>query len=347
MRQRTVLIAALLAAACSGEDGGPKPPAAPTALLATAEPGRLVEVSWDPVDGAARYLLSWSIGGIPYAPVAVAAGAPGARIRYALPLLTSGVAYTFWAEAESAAGLRSARSETAIATPAGGPLTAYPLGFDGTPNGFYEYLPPGYVASEQHPLLVDWHGSGENGDGVFGLDRVLASALPQRILSGAWPEARPFVAVFPQNAVACPTGEQVDAFLGWAMARYGVDPRRVFLTGLSCGAFGVWDYLGKHRGEEVAAAALVCGGPGDAFTRAGCGLGEVALWVFHGDADDVVPIGPEQAVMAQLLACPSPPRREAHFTVLPGVGHAAWNPVYDGQTEAGDVFAWLLANAKP
>jgi predicted peptidase len=177
-----------------------------------------------------------------------------------------------------------------------------------------------------------------------------------------WDSARPLVVLSPQYTAmggdiapgsGCPSAAVVDAFFTWALSSYNVDPRRVYLTGLSCGAIGSWDYLAAHQGAVVAAAVLLSGNPGDptqagsAWQRAGCSLGAAAIWSFHGDADPTVPYAPDQATLADLMACPSPPRRDAEFTDVTGGGHIIWDPIYDLSGGYGDIYQWLLANAKP
>jgi hypothetical protein len=121
---------------------------------------------------------------------------------------------------------------------------------------------------------------------------------------------------------------------------------------VSCGAIGSWNYLARHKDETVAAAVLLSGEPGkptdptSAWAIAGCDLGKVALWDFHGNTDATLPIADEQATMANIIACPSPPRRDAIFTVITG-GHIIWDPIYDLSGGNGDIYAWLLDHAKP
>ena len=68
----------------------------------------------------------------------------------------------------------------------------------------------------------------------------------------------------------CTTPDEVHAFIGYALAHYNIDPSRVYVTGLSCGAFGAWEYLAKY-GDEYAAAAIPIAGEGrPAWTDAGC-----------------------------------------------------------------------------
>jgi predicted peptidase len=243
------------------------------------------------------------------------------------------------------AGCASADHEPAGTAPASHRLV--PLGEGGAPNGFQEYLPPGLDDGRARPLLVFWHGVGENGNGTSDLAKVQANGPPMLVSAGRWPETRPFIVLSPQHAGGgCPSAAEVHAFIGWARSRYAVDPRRVYLTGLSCGAIGAWSYLGAYTGSEVAAALLIAGDPGGAWGQSGCALGQVAIWAFHGDQDPTVNISNERAVMASLAGCPAPPARDIVWTEVVGGGHGIWPGIYDGTT-APDIYAWLLAHPKP
>jgi hypothetical protein len=69
----------------------------------------------------------------------------------------------------------------------------------------------------------------------------------------------------------------------------------------------------------------------------------MAIWAFHGDADGTVAPSGTTYPMNNLIACPSPPRRDAKMTIYPGVGHDSWTRTYD--LSAGhDIYAWMLAN---
>jgi predicted peptidase len=236
--------------------------------------------------------------------------------------------------------------------PSSARLLARPLGSTDAPSGFYEYLPPDYPDGKARPLLVFWHGIGENGDGAGQLPKVLANGPPKLIAADRWPGTRPFLVLSPQHpGGGCPSAAEVHAFLAWAAGTYDVDPQRVFLTGLSCGAIGSWSYLAAYAGSEVSAALLLAGDPGDpaaswsAWGRQGCDLGDLAIWAVHGDADGVVAIGNERATMADLAGCPSPPARDSVWTEVAGAGHDVWSAVYDGSF-GHDVYAWLLEHPR-
>jgi predicted esterase len=265
------------------------------------------------------------------------------------------------------AGSRDAGSRDAgpkiDAGPSSSRFTARPLGsVNGAPNGYWEYLPPGYDGTKATPILVFWHGIGEDGNGKSDLPLVRDWGPPELIGNNQWDSSRPFIVLSPQYTAAgsdiapgsgCPSSAVVQAFLTFAIGHYDVDPKRVYLTGLSCGAIGSWDYLGNFQGTVVAAAVLLSGNPGDptaptsTWGRAGCSLGTASIWSFHGDADDTVPYAPDQATMADLTNCPSPPRRAAVFTDVKGGGHNIWDPIYDLSGGYGDIYAWMLTNAKP
>src|SRR3954454_24753233 len=57
----------------------------------------------------------------------------------------------------------------------------------------------------------------------------------------------------------CTTHDEIHDFISYAVANYNVDPTRVYVTGLSCGAFGTWEYLAKYGNEQVAAAVPIAG----------------------------------------------------------------------------------------
>ncbi len=227
-------------------------------------------------------------------------------------------------------------------------LTAVTIQSIGNPNGYYEYLPPGYGDGTKRPLLVFWHGIGENGNGDSDLSKVLSNGPPRYQNADQWPSERPFIVLSPQNpGTGCPSPASIDAFIGWAVGHYGaeVDTTRIYLTGLSCGAIGSWNYLANYTDGPVAAAVLIAGDGRGAWTRAECDLGAFAIWGLHGDMDNVVSVDGTNVPIDNLVAqCPN--RREAKKTIYPGVGHNSWSQTYS--LSAGhDIYAWLLGFTRP
>lgn len=226
-------------------------------------------------------------------------------------------------------------------------MTTRPLGsVGGAGLGFIEYLPPGYGDGAPSPLLVALHGSGQSGPGDrASLARLYELGLPKLITDNQWADSRPFVVLAPQHdalfPAVCITPTEIANFLAFAVEDYDVDLERIYLTGLSCGAIGSWNYLGAHTNEVVAAAVLISGGGYGAIDEAGCGLGRVPIWALHGGMDDVVPARYSINSIARLQECSDPTAVDPRLTLYPEAGHDAWSRTYD-LSAGNDVYSWLL-----
>jgi predicted esterase len=260
-------------------------------------------------------------------------------------------------------------------------LTPRPLGSTDAGMGYYEYLPPSYTdAGTQSPLLVAFNGYGENGDGTAdGLRNLLNTGIPRFIDVDGWPTDRPLVVLAAQHIeeppgfdfsscdgipwggscnmqvqhdrnhaspAFCTTPDEVHDFISYAVAHYNVDPHRVYATGLSCGAFGTWEYLARYGDEQLAAAVPIAGEGRPAWATAGCGLGSVAIWAFHGALDDVVDPQGSIATMTNLAACPGVPADRAQLTVYPDLYHEGWDQAYSG-SRGDDIYTWMLGFSNP
>jgi dienelactone hydrolase len=260
-------------------------------------------------------------------------------------------------------------------------LTERPIGSTDSPAGYDEYLPPSYTATgAQSPLLLFFHGSGGNGDGTpEAIDRVVEAGIPKYINVDGWPTDRPFVVLAPQHVeepgfpwqlcdgipfggscgmqiqhdngnaqpAFCTTPDEVHDFLDYAVAHYNVDPARVYITGLSCGGYGIWEYLGKYGGENKVAAAVPIAGDGRPGNRSDyCALGATPIWGFTGLLEDTVdPQGTIEPLEA-LQACPGVPANEAKLTVYPDRDHNSWDPAYGG-ANGDDIYSWMLGFTTP
>jgi predicted peptidase len=76
--------------------------------------------------------------------------------------------------------------------------------------------------------------------------------------------------------------------------------------------------------------------PADPFDDIGQKVCKIPAWVFHGQADPVVPIDQSRQMVAVLLSLGD----EVRNTEYPGVGHNSWNEAYaDPQ-----LLKWLLSH---
>ena len=161
--------------------------------------------------------------------------------------------------------------------------TAVPLGNSvpsGAPYGYYEYLPDGYSStSGEWPVVVFLHGLGETGNGTTQLSRVLALGLPKSIDQS---EDYPFLVISPQSPGEWNVGD-LDAMIEYVKSNYRVDPDRIYLTGISLGGGGTWNYAKAHP-EKLAAILPISGSP---TVPDGSRLEEVPTWAFHAWSDGI------------------------------------------------------------
>jgi alpha-beta hydrolase superfamily lysophospholipase len=86
---------------------------------------------------------------------------------------------------------------------------------------------------------------------------------------------------------------------------------------------------------------LIAGDASPIWQAQGCALlAQMGLWAFHGDKDTTVDPAGDNDAMPKFLACPMP-RKDAKYTVYPGVGHDSWTRTFD-LSAGNDVYAWLL-----
>ena len=187
------------------------------------------------------------------------------------------------------------------------------------------YLPTGHERGDASwPMILFLHGDGERGDDLAlvkreGLPRILEHNRDFR-----------FVVVAPQLRKGEKWSAQLlDRLLDHASGTYRVDPRRVYVTGLSSGAVASLA-LAAFRPDRVAAAAAVSPNktPGDGP------CGAAAVWLFHNAYDERVPARVSRRLARALEACGA----EVRLTIFPKAGHDAWSDAY----AQGDLYRWLL-----
>lgn len=221
---------------------------------------------------------------------------------------------------------------------------------EGASLGYLEYLPPSYSEDgDPSPLLVLLHGSGESGPGTdLMLGLLDNTGIPMLIGQNQWDDARPFVVLSPQHDAVepfvCVTSDEIDEFLRFALENYNVDPARVYVTGLSCGATGLWNYLGEYGAGLVAAAVPIAGFGVGPFGLRGCELGRTPVWAFHGARDDSVPVHGDAYPLTELGQCTEPAAVDARLTVYPLGGHHIWDRTYN-LASGDDIYAWMLSHS--
>ncbi len=188
---------------------------------------------------------------------------------------------------------------------------------------------------KQWPLMIFLHGMGERGpaDGSK-LNKVKIWGPPKLVADK--PDF-PFVLISPQ----CPDNvrgwnvEHVNQLVDNAVSNLNVDPKRIYLTGLSMGGYGSWALAAKYPGK-FAAVIPVCGGGNP---KTADRLKSLPIWVFHGDADSVVPIQQSQKMVDAIKKAGG---TKIDFTIYKGVGHNSWTQTYANSK----IYDWLLKHRK-
>jgi predicted peptidase len=226
---------------------------------------------------------------------------------------------------------------------------------DGTTHRYQVYIPAEYTRDRAWPVILFLHGLGESGrDGMLQTQVGLGPALRRG-------QQRPSaIVVFPQ----CPAGsiwagamEPVAlAILDKTIAEFRGDRSRLYLTGMSMGAHGVWNIAANHPGL-FAAIIPVCGWiqrpetdehvsapmrnalrSATPFAAVAEMIRETPAWVFHGVKDGVVPVAQSRQMVEALRRIGA----DVRYTEYAGVGHDSWVRAYADP----ELMPWLLSHTR-
>lgn len=114
----------------------------------------------------------------------------------------------------------------------------------------------------------------------------------------------------------------------------GVDKSRIYLTGVSMGAYAVWQ-LAMTKPDMFAALVPVCGG-GMYWNAAR--LKNMPVWAFHGALDEVV--FPEESV--KMVRAINKNGGNAKITMFEKADHNAWDPAFS----LDEMWEWMLSQKR-
>jgi polyhydroxybutyrate depolymerase len=156
------------------------------------------------------------------------------------------------------------------------------------------YAPVGVGEKKQVPLVLVFHGGGgaaeqiERGTGFSELAKTdgFIVVYPQG-LNRRWNDGRN--TPMPEGSVSVSAeAEFVGALIREVSAKYKIDPKRIFATGISNGGF-FSNYLGIKMSGTFAAIAPVVGGIGKEVAEAFAPVEPISVFVIQGTADPLVP----------------------------------------------------------
>ncbi|HEY9133885.1 MAG TPA: prolyl oligopeptidase family serine peptidase [Dyella sp.] len=225
------------------------------------------------------------------------------------------------------------------------------LNLDGHTYRYQVFVPAGWTAKREWPVVLFLHGSGERGADN---QKQMTQGLPPWLRDhGA---DFPAVVVIPQAPDDTLWNGQSERMAMQALREsvkaYRGDKHRVYLTGLSMGGYGSWQFAIDHPGV-FAAAAIICGGiegPADEpelkvgnppagrdpYGWVADRVGRLPVWIFHGSADTVVP--PEGS--RRMHAALEKRGTDVRFTEFPGVNHGSWVPAY----ATAELWPWMFSH---
>ncbi|WP_373075003.1 prolyl oligopeptidase family serine peptidase [Zeaxanthinibacter enoshimensis] len=214
--------------------------------------------------------------------------------------------------------------------------------------------PEGFSTSEDYPVVLFLHGSGERGN-----DNSKQLTHGSALFSKAENREKfPAIVIFPQ----CPANDywakvEVDRSVQPLDFKYHyeeaptkpldltiqlmdsllsepyVKKDQVYVMGLSMGGMGTFEIL-YRRPEMFAAAIPICGG-GDTNAAKEYAT-KVPLWIFHGARDNVVDPLLSVTMASSILEYGGYP----NLTLYSDANHNSWDPAFK---EPG-LLAWLFSN---
>ncbi|MDB4904462.1 MAG: peptidase-like protein [Mucilaginibacter sp.] len=144
----------------------------------------------------------------------------------------------------------------------------------------------------------------------------------------------------------CPEGEGWGGIPGYpsldslvcetisALAEPGIDVKRRYVTGLSRGAYGTWQFICTR--PDIFAAAMPVSGGGD--PKLAPKAVHVAVWAFHGAKDRNVPVSGSRDMIAAIIKAGGHPE----YTEFPDEAHNIWDRV----SKTPGLWDWLFAQKR-
>ncbi len=219
---------------------------------------------------------------------------------------------------------------------------------------FRQLNPQQVVPGKKYPLVVFLHGAGERGNdneaqlthgGNMFTNPVNREKYPAFVLFPQCPAEEYWAPkTLPDNLRGIPFEvdppistplQSVKELIDRTISRYPIDTDRIYVVGLSMGGMGTFDLLCRYP-DLFAAAVPICGGVN--IERLGKIKTQARIRIFHGDADQVVPVAFSREAYLTLKNNGI----DVEYIEFPGFNHDSWTSAFNRP----DFMEWLFANRK-
>ena len=218
-------------------------------------------------------------------------------------------------------------------------------------------FPENFNPQKKYPVVFFLHGSAErgndnkaqlkNGASLFLQVNVRKNypaivIFPQCSKGGSWPNFKELPAqqghttlVFQQGGEPTHDMKLLMGLTDEMLGKPFVDKHHVYIGGISLGGMGAFEIL-RRMPDVFAAAFPICGG--DNTANAYVYAKTTALWIFHGEKDDVVPPEHSESMVVALKLAGGHPK----FSLYPNDGHECW----DDALAEPQLLPWLFSNSR-
>lgn len=117
-----------------------------------------------------------------------------------------------------------------------------------------------------------------------------------------------------------------------------IDTSRIYLTGLSMGAWGAWNLAFAHP-EMFAALVPIAGFVDRVPMLENCKIKDIPTRIFHGLVDDVVNVRYSIDIYKKLKNCST----DIELIIFDDANHDSWTRVYDNDA----IYEWMFQQKKP
>ncbi|HEX9945880.1 MAG TPA: PHB depolymerase family esterase, partial [Thermoanaerobaculia bacterium] len=204
------------------------------------------------------------------------------------------------------------------------------------------FVPKNYDQRKRYPLVLWLHGGGSHGEDLklllshgdkHGIGYLARADIQSKYASFIVAPQCPRNKLWGNPGSGQLTGEMKLALeiVAKVRAAYSIDSRRLYVLGMSLGGYGTWDLITRRPGL-FAAAVPICGGGDPSKVSL---LVKTAVWVFHGDEDELVDVAESRKMIAAIQRAGGKPR----YTEYKGVGHNAWERAF----AEPELLPWLFA----